>query len=216
MKILIVGSEERFIECKQKFATDHEFVLAGDYANAKRLVAHVDVAFDFLIERDVQQVSIYPDQLPVFFNTVRVTLQSLIAHRPAGIAFGFNGLPGFVYREYLEVCLVDSQRHEALEKLLHQLDTKFEIVSDQIGMVTPRVICMIINEAYLTAEEGTASRADIDLAMKLGTNYPYGPFEWAQRMGVREVHSLLVSLKNSIDSERYTISELLRSEAEHS
>jgi len=50
---------------------------------------------------------------------------------------------------------------------------------------------MIINEAFLTQEAGTASKEDIDLAMKLGTGYPYGPFEWAEKIGVAQVAELL-------------------------
>ena len=50
---------------------------------------------------------------------------------------------------------------------------------------------MIINEAYYTVQEGTASREDIDLGMKLGTNYPMGPFEWSQAWGLNNIYELL-------------------------
>ncbi|HRG10176.1 MAG TPA: 3-hydroxyacyl-CoA dehydrogenase family protein, partial [Cyclobacteriaceae bacterium] len=57
--------------------------------------------------------------------------------------------------------------------------------------MTPRVICMIINEAYFTVEEGTATREDVDLAMKLGTNYPLGPFEWTEKIGLQNIVNVL-------------------------
>ena len=65
------------------------------------------------------------------------------------------------------------------------------VVDDRVGMVTPRIIFMIINEAYFTVQEGTAGKADIDQGMKLGTNYPYGPFEWSDRIGLQHVYELL-------------------------
>jgi 3-hydroxybutyryl-CoA dehydrogenase len=84
---------------------------------------------------------------------------------------------------------------------------------DRVGLVTPRVMCMIINEAYLTLQEGTADRADIDLAMKLGTNYPGGPFEWAERWGLGEVSRMLHCLQSATGDPRYKRSKLLIEEA---
>jgi 3-hydroxybutyryl-CoA dehydrogenase len=56
---------------------------------------------------------------------------------------------------------------------MKKLDWKYIQVEDRVGMVTPRVIFMIINEACCTLQEGTASMKDIDTSMKLGTNYPF-------------------------------------------
>ena len=100
----------------------------------------------------------------------------------------------------------------SLENVCAQLKTKYLQVDDRVGMVTPRVVCMIINEAYYTVQEGTATREDIDLAMKLGTNYPYGPFEWCERIGLTSVYELLEVVYNETGDERYKISELMRRE----
>jgi 3-hydroxybutyryl-CoA dehydrogenase len=99
-----------------------------------------------------------------------------------------------------------------LEELCSQLQSKFLVVDDRVGMVTPRVICMIINEAYFTLQEGTASREDIDLGMKLGTNYPFGPFEWCERIGIRHVFELLEAVYEDTKDERYRICPLLKKE----
>jgi 3-hydroxybutyryl-CoA dehydrogenase len=74
---------------------------------------------------------------------------------------------------------------------------------------------MVINEAYYTLEEGTAQRDDIDLAMKLGTNYPFGPFEWAKRIGIRHIVNLLDAVYQATKDERYKVCALLRGEAEN-
>jgi 3-hydroxybutyryl-CoA dehydrogenase len=84
------------------------------------------------------------------------------------------------------------------------------VVADRVGFVAPRVICMIINEAFYTVQEGTASKEDIDQAMKLGTNYPYGPFEWCEKIGVIQVYELLDVVYNDTKDERYKIAPLLK------
>ena len=60
---------------------------------------------------------------------------------------------------------------------------------------------MIINEAYFALGEIVGTREDIDTAMKLGTNYPYGPFEWTKLIGLRNIYSLLQEM--SRENKRY-------------
>ena len=92
------------------------------------------------------------------------------------------------------------------------LGTEITLVDDRVGMVTPRIIAMIINEAYYTVQEGTASKADIDTGMKLGTNYPMGPFEWVQKWGLTNIYELLEALYLDSKDERYKICPLLKKE----
>ena len=61
--------------------------------------------------------------------------------------------------------------------------------------VTLRVISCIVNEAFLTHSEGVASMEDIDQAMKLGANYPKGPFEWVEEIGADTILEKLDSLR---------------------
>ena len=126
--------------------------------------------------------------------------------------FGFNGFPTMFNREFLEVSLLEAEDEPELKRICGQLQSGFMIVDDRVGLVTPRVISMIINEAYYTVQEGTASREDIDLAMKLGTNYPYGPFEWCERIGLKNVYRLLEAVYNDTKDERYKVSALMKKE----
>ncbi len=68
-------------------------------------------------------------------------------------------------------------------------------------MITARIIAAIINEAWYTWQAGVSTKEEIDTAMKLGTNYPYGPFEWGQRIGLSRIVSLLHTL--SVTEPRY-------------
>jgi 3-hydroxybutyryl-CoA dehydrogenase len=69
---------------------------------------------------------------------------------------------------------------------------------------------MIINEACYTLQEGTASMQDIDISMKLGTNYPFGPFEWADKIGIKHVYETLKAVYDDTHDERYKICPMLK------
>jgi 3-hydroxybutyryl-CoA dehydrogenase len=97
-----------------------------------------------------------------------------------------------------------------LETCMTQLGLAFLPVEDRVGLIKPRVIFMIINEACYTLQEGTASIEDIDLSMKLGTNYPFGPFEWCDKIGIGYVFETLFSLYDDTKDERYKICPLLK------
>jgi 3-hydroxybutyryl-CoA dehydrogenase len=88
------------------------------------------------------------------------------------------------------------------------LGRKTEWVPDVAGFITPRVVATVINEAFLALEENVSVETEIDTAMKLGTNYPYGPFEWGQKIGLQNIHSLLDAL--SKEQIRYKPSKLLK------
>jgi 3-hydroxybutyryl-CoA dehydrogenase len=71
-----------------------------------------------------------------------------------------------------------------------------------------RIELAIINEAYHAAGDGVADAADIDRAMKLGANHPYGPFERAGQLGLRNVIDGLAGYEATI-GERYRVAPLL-------
>ena len=127
--------------------------------------------------------------------------------------FGFCGLPTLLNRPLLEVSLYDEADRARLAETCAALGTDFRVVQDRVGLVTPRVICLIINEACYTLQEGTASIPDIDLSMKLGTGYPRGPFEWANAIGVPRVYAVLDALWQDTHDERYKICPLLKRQA---
>lgn len=84
------------------------------------------------------------------------------------------------------------------------------MVGDGPGLVRARVVCCLINEAASALMEGVATAADIDQAMKLGTNYPYGPLEWADLIGVDTVLGVMNGLFAEWGEDRYRPSPLLR------
>lgn len=79
-------------------------------------------------------------------------------------------------------------------ELYRRLGRDYRLVPDVPGMISARVLSTIINEAYFTWEADVSTKEEIDTAMRLGTNYPLGPFEWSRRIGLGQIAGLLGSL----------------------
>ena len=84
------------------------------------------------------------------------------------------------------------------------------IVQDRVGMVLPRILCQVINEALFAVQQGVAEPKDIDVAMKLGTNYPLGPIEWGEKIGFNQVYAIIAALFADLGEERYRACPLLK------
>jgi 3-hydroxybutyryl-CoA dehydrogenase len=122
-----------------------------------------------------------------------------------------NAWDGFLQRGIIEVG--DKKNSSFLaeaEKVLQTLNWKYQLVPDNPGMISARIIAMIINEAYFGLGEEISTKAEIDIAMKLGTNYPYGPFEWIEKIGSRKIYNLLKKLGET--NSRYAIAPALEKE----
>ena len=82
-------------------------------------------------------------------------------------------------------------------------------VADAPGLVAARTVAMLINEAADAVLQGVCTAEGADAAMKLGVNYPAGPFEWLARWNETEVVRLLDSLDKHYRGERYRVSPWL-------
>lgn len=85
-----------------------------------------------------------------------------------------------------------------------------EVVGDEPGLVFPRILALMVNEAAYLLEEGGAAAADIDTAMKKGTNHPRGPLEWADQVGVDQIAAILEGLQRAFHDDRYRPAPLIR------
>jgi 3-hydroxybutyryl-CoA dehydrogenase len=85
---------------------------------------------------------------------------------------------------------------------------------DLPGLVVARTLAMLINEAADAVAQGVCSAAGADVAMKLGVNYPQGPFEWLAAWGAEGVVSTLDALDAHYRGERYRASSGLRRRAQ--
>lgn len=89
-----------------------------------------------------------------------------------------------------------------------------ELIQDSPGFVLQRMLAMVANLGCELAQIGVAAPEDIDLAMKLAQNYPMGPLEWADWLGVGKVYEIMVQLQAITGSDRYRPSLWLRRSAQ--
>ena len=80
---------------------------------------------------------------------------------------------------------------KAVQQIFNYFGKTVEWTQDQPGFISARIIASIIREAKYAYREGISSKEDIDKAMKLGTSYPFGPFEWYEKIGHERVDALL-------------------------
>ncbi|MFO1363875.1 MAG: 3-hydroxyacyl-CoA dehydrogenase [Burkholderiales bacterium] len=79
-------------------------------------------------------------------------------------------------------------------------------VADTPGLVVARTVAMLINEAADAVLQGVCTPEGADAAMKLGVNYPAGPFEWLAGWSAAGVAAMLDALDAQYRGERYRLS----------
>jgi 3-hydroxybutyryl-CoA dehydrogenase len=140
---------------------------------------------------------------PVMVNAVLNTIGEI--GRPF---IRINGWPGMLERTVHELAVPGAPVAAQVEQIYEKLGCSFRLAPDIPGMITARILAVLINEAWYTWQEGVSSKEEIDTAMKLGTNYPMGPFEWGARIGLHRVVELLDVL--SVTDPRYIPAKSLK------
>ena len=84
------------------------------------------------------------------------------------------------------------------------------VIDDAPGLVVTRTVAMLVNGAADARHKDVASAADIDTAMRLGTNYPLGPLACGQSWGPATVLGILEAMHAWYGEDRYRPSALLR------
>jgi len=213
VKIFVAGDKRRVTEFRNKL--NHEITHDDSLIHNKQSLDSFDVIVDFNAD-ERNDVSVYfslTQNKILILSAVKKSLANLVHESGKKVecaVVGINALPTFIDRNQMEISFLKKENRSRFETFAKEMKFDFLEVQDRVGMVTPRVICMIINEACFTLQEGTASMEDIDKGMKLGTNYPFGPFEWCDRIGIKDVYETLDAVWNDTHDPRYKICPLLK------
>ncbi|GHH05262.1 3-hydroxyacyl-CoA dehydrogenase [Streptomyces lanatus] len=87
--------------------------------------------------------------------------------------------------------------------LFQAIGKDVSVIGDVPGMIVARTVARIVDLAHDAVAKGVATVEDIDTAMRLGVNYPMGPFEWSRRLGRGWAYDLLDELHVREPSGRY-------------
>lgn len=203
MHIVIRSTSQQKKELLQKSFED----VSVDWINEnENFQNNADAFFDLTFNDDNVAANNFLNNVIVFVNAVNCTNAEIDKKNYVRI----NAWPGFLNHVLIELSATDEKTKHKAAEIFNKLKWKFVWTTDVYGFISARIIAMIINEAYYAVQEKVSTKEQVDLAMKLGTNYPFGPFEWAEKIGLKKVYQLLKKLaaKNS----RYAISDLLKEE----
>jgi 3-hydroxybutyryl-CoA dehydrogenase len=147
------------------------------------------------------------------FRAALVDSASLAAQEADESTVGYYALPPIAEAPLVELTRAPSTSEpaaQAAERFFLGLGKHVEWVGDSPGLVLGRIVCQVVNEAAFTLQAGVGSSEDVDTAMRLGFNYPRGPLEWGQRIGLGHVLGVLDGLWAERREERYRAAPLIR------
>ncbi|RDI94894.1 3-hydroxybutyryl-CoA dehydrogenase [Meiothermus sp. QL-1] len=153
-----------------------------------------------------------PEPLPVVTLVWGHSVSRLQAEHKGPLA-GFSLVPPIGERAIVELYAPLSGPNPALALAQSYFEAQGHLcllLPDQPGGVGFRILALLINEAISALAEGLASPAEIDRAMRLGTGYPLGPLEWAERIWLKPVLRALEGLHEELGEARYRPHPLLR------
>jgi 3-hydroxybutyryl-CoA dehydrogenase len=216
----------------QLYADEPYFKSFSDYLSGIRAIELVAIepelvlGFTFLDpDLKMKGLSQFAFEVPILSNAL--TMSATTAQHAAGQRTPIIGMP--VLPHYFErqksvefsfpITAPSFHGHgrdpnELVTEFLFLIGKTGEEVKDSVGGVFPRTLAMIINEAAFAVQESVATAADIDTAMKLGTNYPKGPLAWCDEIGAEAIVAVLDALAREYGSDRYRVATLLRRHAE--
>ena len=195
MKLAVFADDNQWNEIKNN-VTDVVWIRLDSLIN---IPLNIDALF---ILADVIEMDYKTIQVPIFINEVTKTLKEL---KCPGNVVRINGWQGFLTRSDWEVTGTIT---ESMMAIFQALNKKFIVVPDAPGFISARILALIINEAWFALGENVSTKNDIDIAMKLGTNYPLGPFEWGEKIGEKNIFELLIKLSET--NKKYLPAPLLK------
>jgi len=129
------------------------------------------------------------------------------ARKCVGMHF-FNPVHKMKLLEIVRALETDEETLATAVEVGKRMGKEVVVIKESPGFITSRINAMIGNEAFYMLQEGIASAADIDKALKLGLNHPMGPFELVDLVGLDTRLSILEYLHKSL-GEKYRPAPLL-------
>jgi len=120
----------------------------------------------------------------------------------------FNPVHKMKLLEVVRALETDDDTVAAAAEVGRRMGKEVVVIKEAPGFITSRINAMIGNEAFYMLQEGIASPADIDKALKLGLNHPMGPFELVDLVGLDTRLHILEYLHKSL-GEKYRPAPLL-------
>jgi 3-hydroxybutyryl-CoA dehydrogenase len=145
-------------------------------------------------------------------SSISITRLAAVTKRPdkvAGMHF-MNPVPIMKLVEGIRGLQTSNETFQAVRVMSEKMEKVFvESAKDMPGFIVNRILMPMINEAIYTLHEGIGTPADIDNAMKLGTNQPMGPLTLADFIGLDTCLAIMQVLHDGLGDSKYRPCPLL-------
>jgi len=181
----------------------------------------VDYAIEAVFERAEVKLPIFaqleescPKETILASNTsgIPISLLASATRRPEKVigTHFMNPVPLMKGVEIVKSLLTSEDTLKVSLGFVQSLGKETVVVKDSPGFVTNRIVTLVMNEAAKLLEEDLASVEDIDKIERLSHNWPMGPFELADLVGIDVVVDLLEGIYQQTGWERYKPAPLLK------
>jgi len=186
----------------------------------KEAARDADIVIEVVIEvLDVKKQlfdeleEIVSDECLFFSNTsgLSITEMAAITKRPErfiGTHF-FNPVPVMRLLEVIKGHETSDETLEIAKKWGAHIGKEVIIVNEAPAFAVNRILCPMLNEAFLALETGVASAEDIDKGMVLGCNHPIGPLALSDMIGLDTLLRVMEGVHREL-GEKYLPAPLLR------
>ena len=144
MNILVIGDEQNFTALQRKGGLAAHTVERADSLKGAEALQNRDLVIDLQFDGHPDNAAVYSQYpaIPVLAGVVKTSLQT-VKHTYGCALIGCNWLPGFIDMPVMEISLLEEAQKPVLTAIMQELGWEYEQVQDAVGMVTPRVVCMI-------------------------------------------------------------------------
>jgi len=191
-EIFSKGIERKKITADQKNMAKNNLIYATDF---ERAVQSADLIIEAVPEKQEikkkvfeRMESLAPDSCIFASNTSTMSPTQLgsFTKRPNKVIamHFFNPVHKMPLVEIIKGLETEEETVQQVKCIAEQMGKETVIVNEFPGFVTSRISALVGNEAFYMLQEGIGTPEDIDKAIKLGLNYPMGPFELADLVGL--------------------------------
>ena len=180
--------------------------LEGLVREAGYTLTDIPLDADLIILSGYEPIACRPDALLLVEASATPVTMIAGAEEGAGRIVGYGGIPGLDRRQIVELAVgmrTETAAWQQAARFFQSIGRDVEVIHDGPGLIAPRLIACLVNEAAYALMEGVATAADIDTALRLGVNYPLGPLEWADAIGPDRILEILGGLHRITGDDRY-------------